>query len=172
MRRRSPSDYGKNKAKRERRFALKVAQEETGRQCGGCTACCMVMGVAEVPTPFYSPCRHQTVNGCAIYDKRPGACRDFYCEWLVGGLTESDRPDRLGLVFVSTRAIDGGEQSVVVAAYEVWPGAADSERAQAIFATNKDDLVRIRFGQTEVGEFVRSGRAIRLHASTSARIER
>src|SRR3954453_4193121 len=98
--RRRHDRYGKTKAKRERRFALKVAQEETGRQCGECTACCMVMGVAEVPTPFYTPCPHQTEAGCAIYDKRPGPCRDFYCEWLVGGLTEDDRPDKLGLVFV------------------------------------------------------------------------
>jgi hypothetical protein len=172
MRRRTSNDYGKTKAKRERRFALKVAQEETGRKCGECTACCMVMGVADVPTPFYAPCPHQTETGCDIYDKRPGACRDFYCEWLVGGLTGEDRPDNLGLVFVSTRAVDAGKESVVVAAYEVWSGAAESERARAIFTTNKDDLVCIRFGQTEVGEFVRSGRAIRLHASAGARIER
>ena len=172
MRRRTPHDYGKTKAKRERRFALKVAEEETGRQCGECTACCMVMGVAEVPTPFYSACPRQTETGCGVYDKHPGACRDFYCEWLVGGLTEDDRPDKLGLVFVSTRTVDGGKQSVVVAAYEVWSQAADSERARAIFATSNDDVVPFASARRRPSEFARSGRAIRLHASASARIER
>jgi hypothetical protein len=162
MRRGSDKRYGKQKAKRERRFALQVAQEESGRRCGPCTACCMVLGVAEVPTPFYTPCAHQCAGGCAIYEKRPGACRDFYCEWLVGALTDDDRPDKLGLVFVSTRVAEGTTDSVVVAAYEVWPGAGNSERARAVFAASKDDLALIRFGQVEFGRFARSGRIVRL----------
>jgi hypothetical protein len=165
--RRRHDRYGKEKAKRERRFALQVAQEESGRQCGECTACCMVLGVAEVPTPFYSLCPHQSATCCRIYDKRPGACREFYCEWLVGALTEEDRPDKLGLVCVSTRAQDGGNNLAIVAAYEVRPGAGDTERARAIFATSKDDLALIRYGQVDVGTFTRSGRIIHLRVAAA-----
>jgi hypothetical protein len=157
--------YGKQRAKRERRFALQVAQEESGRQCGECTACCMVLGVAQVPTPFYTPCQHQSATCCQIYEKRPGACREFYCEWLVGALTEEDRPDRLGLVFVSTRAEERGKEDTVVAAYEVHPGASDTERSRAIFATSADELALIRYGQVEVGTFTRSGRVVRLRVA-------
>jgi hypothetical protein len=159
--------YGKQKAKRERRFALQVAQEECGRQCGECTACCTVLGVAEVPTPFYSLCPHQSATCCRIYDKRPGACRDFYCEWLVGALTEEDRPDKLGLVFVSTRAEVGGDNAAIVAAYEVRPGAGDTERARRVLATSKDDVALIRYGQVEFGTFARSGRVIPLRVAAS-----
>src|SRR5439155_26861608 len=114
--RQSNERYRKEKAKRERRLALRVAQEESGRECGGCTACCMVLGVAEVPTAFYTPCPHQGADCCTIYDRRPGACREFYCEWLVGALSEADRPDKLGLVFVGTRYVDSGKETAVVAA--------------------------------------------------------
>src|SRR5438874_3181119 len=83
--------YRKQKRKRLQRFALQMAQDQAGRACDGCTACCFVMGVAEVPTPFYSPCPHIRDGGCDIYGKHPGACRDFYCEWLVGRLGDDDR---------------------------------------------------------------------------------
>src|SRR5205823_8600997 len=117
------------------------------------------------PTPFYTPCPHQAVTGCTIYEKRPGACRDFYCEWLVGALTEKDRPDKLGLVFVSTRTQENRMDATVVAAYETWPGAGDDERARAIFAASKEDLVLIRHRQVEFGTYVQSGRVIRLRVA-------
>ncbi|MFO0807906.1 MAG: hypothetical protein U0746_04715 [Gemmataceae bacterium] len=127
--------YKKQKAKRLRRHALQLAQVNAGRACGGCTACCTVMGVAEIPTPFFTRCPHETDAGCAIYDKRPGACRDFYCEWLVGGFGEADRPDKLGLLFVPTRYADAGVVHECLVAYEVWPSAADSEAARTILAS-------------------------------------
>jgi hypothetical protein len=47
-------------------------------------------------------CRH-CARGCAIYDRRPILCRDFYCGWRQ--LDDSWRPDRSG-VFVELEPVD------------------------------------------------------------------
>jgi hypothetical protein len=139
--------YRKQKRKRLQRFALQVAQDRTGRACDGCTACCFVMGVAEVPTPFYSRCPHICGSGCDIYGKHPGACRDFYCEWLVGQLGPDDRPDRLGLLFVANRLRNAdGSDRMFVAAYEVWPGAADTDRGRAVLQSLGPEVGLFRYG--------------------------
>ena len=159
--------YRKQKRKRLQRFALQVAQERTGRACGGCTACCTVMGVAEVPTPFYSPCPHICASGCAVYGKHPGACRDFYCEWLVGRFADEDRPDRLGLLFVPTRY--AGAARMCLAAYEVWPGAADTERGRAVLQAVESEAVLFRHGDLSHGVQLRTGRRIVPEIAASAR---
>jgi hypothetical protein len=139
--------YRKQKQKRLQRFALQMAQTRTGRACDGCTACCFVMGVAEVPTPFYAPCPHIKAGGCDIYGKHPGVCRDFYCEWLVGRLGDDDRPDKLGLLFVANRLKNpDGSERMFVAAYEVWPGAADTERGRAVLHSMGPEVGLFRFG--------------------------
>jgi hypothetical protein len=153
--------YRKQKRKRQQRFALAVAREQTGRACGGCTACCFVMGVAEVPTPFYTRCPHICAEGCDVYGKHPGACRDFYCEWLVGRLDDSDRPDRLGLLFVANRlrGATGGD-SVFVTAYEVWPGAADTDRGRAALQALGPDVGLFRYGDMSHCVHLRTGERI------------
>lgn len=90
------------------------------RICGDCTACCTVMGVAELNKANYQPCSHNC-GSCAIYNSRPSTCRSWCCGWLLG-LIEGDerrRPDKLGLLF--NRENLGGKPITV--AYEVWPGA-------------------------------------------------
>ncbi len=90
------------------------------RVCGECTACCTVMGVAELNKANYQPCAHDC-GCCAIYDSRPITCRSWCCGWLLG-LIEGDerrRPDKLGLLF--NRENLAGKPTTV--AYEVWPGA-------------------------------------------------
>jgi hypothetical protein len=156
----SSDRFKKQKDKRLRRHALQMAQERAGRECGGCTACCTVMGVAEVPTRFYAHCQHETASGCAIYDKRPGACRDFYCEWLVGGFGVGDRPDTLGLLFVPTRYADAGGLRSCLVAYEVWPGAADSDAARTALAAAPGEVGLIRYGDLSRCVLLGSGRVI------------
>jgi hypothetical protein len=139
--------YRKQKQKRLQRFALQMAQTQTGRACAGCTACCFVMGVAEVPTRFFSPCLHIQNGGCDIYGKHPGACRDFYCEWLVGRLGPDDRPDQLGLLFVANKLRNpDGSDRMFVAAYEVWPGAADTDRGRTVLLSMGPEVGLFRYG--------------------------
>lgn len=72
-----------------------------GRQCNGCTECCRVIAVTELQKPPNTACTHCTGTSCAIYETRPLTCRGWACEWWLGrlGLTDSQRPDKLGLVF-------------------------------------------------------------------------
>jgi hypothetical protein len=67
-----------------------------GRECGECNACCQYL---KIDTPELRkgpniPCRHWN-GGCTIYDRRPDACRRFFCGWrLMPNLDETWRPDR------------------------------------------------------------------------------
>lgn len=126
--------------KRKDRAALRhnlVVLEAVPRRCDGCTACCTVMGVPELSKPYYKSCKHECEAGCSIYDQRPNSCQAFVCAWR-GGIDlvlETDKPDKIGIV------VDVGRISVPDApqintawhAYEVWPGAADSPAALALF---------------------------------------
>jgi hypothetical protein len=153
--------FRKQKQKRQQRFALQLAQEKAGRACDDCTACCFVMGVAEVPTPFYSHCPHTCSAGCDIYGKHPGACRDFYCEWLIGRLGPDDRPDKLGLLFVANRLRNpDGSDRMFVAAYEVWPGAADTDRGRAVLRSLGPDVGLFRYGDMSQCIHLGTGRHI------------
>jgi hypothetical protein len=122
------------------RFPLHVVQEEaTPRDCGGCTACCGIVGVKEIDKPAWSPCQHvaacATPNGeagCGIYQDRPGSCKHYWCMYsggfLKGGIEM--RPDRLGVI------LDAGTQHElpILGAWELVPGALDSEPVKRLFA--------------------------------------
>lgn len=71
-----------------------------GRSCGGCTACCDVIGVVEYGKPYYVRCVHQTDTGCGCYGSRPRECQEYVCAYLAGELPpdESWRPDQLGVI--------------------------------------------------------------------------
>ncbi|MHC4217976.1 MAG: hypothetical protein ACYSU7_05915 [Planctomycetota bacterium] len=88
-------------------------------------------------------CRHAgdfDGGGCAIYETRPQACRDFACSWLRdehGLLLDGDRPDKLGVVFWVK--LNGGIDAAtrkpvnVLVAMETHKGAAlQSPRAREI----------------------------------------
>jgi hypothetical protein len=101
--------------------AIQRRHHVAGRECGECTACCIVLAVGELEKPSYTPCTHCTTAGCGIYTSRPFTCRGWSCEWWLGrlGLSEVERPDKLGLMFTFD------DDSIIV--YETWPGAALTE---------------------------------------------
>ena len=70
------------------------------RSCGDCTVCCIVPGIdtPQIQKVTGAACRNCRVGGCAIYDDRPRACRDFRCAWLDGALDEDWRPDVSGVL--------------------------------------------------------------------------
>jgi hypothetical protein len=95
--------------------------------CGGCTACCDVIGVPSLGKPYYARCYHAAPAGCGIYATRPDDCRKFRCAWHMGVLGERPdrRPDQCGLLF----AIEA-KGSCYVEVYELTPGAATSEKGR------------------------------------------
>jgi hypothetical protein len=79
--------------------------------------------------------------GCAIHERRPQICRSYHCLWLAGGLTDGDRPDKLGAV-VDILTL-GSETRLSI--QEAGPGAYDaSTRLQEIAAQYRESIpVRI-----------------------------
>lgn len=79
------------------------------RACGACTICCIALGIdtSQIQKRTGSLCRHCQGGGCAIYETRPGACRDFFCAWMQNaGLGPEWRPDLSG-VFLQEVDIKG-----------------------------------------------------------------
>jgi hypothetical protein len=75
---------------------------QTKRECGTCTLCCRLIGVASLNKPEGEMCKHCTGTGCGIYDQRPLGCRQWMCGWKrdEDGHMFGDelRPDRCGFI--------------------------------------------------------------------------
>lgn len=105
------------------------------RECGSCSVCCGVIAVHEIDKGMYEACQHLCEAGCGIYATRPGSCRTFECQWLLGAL-EADggvdiemRPDGCGVIFDYQPVSAFGEMFV---AWEVEPGASARGHARSI----------------------------------------
>lgn len=107
------------------------------RSCGGCTLCCTVLRVDELPKLGGVPCAHVTASGCGIYARRPAVCRGYRCMWLQGGLDEADRPDRLGAVI--DVVVEAGVQRMAIR--EAKAGTFESSaRLQEIAARHREQM--------------------------------
>src|SRR6478736_4736516 len=80
-----------------------------GRDCGGCTVCCVfpTINKPEIQKLSGARCRHCASTGCGIYDSRPPVCRAYYCAWrTVDIFSDEWRPDKSGvLAYVETEGI-------------------------------------------------------------------
>ncbi|WP_020180109.1 hypothetical protein [Methylopila sp. M107] len=105
----------------------------SARDCGGCTLCCKVMGIAALEKPLGRWCPHCKIGkGCGIYETRPDECRTFNCLWLQReNLGPEWRPDRAK--FVMAPSADGA-----VLLVQVDPGAPDAWRRAPYHATFRE----------------------------------
>lgn len=73
-----------------------------GRECGECTACCVVLNIdsPEFQKPPGKPCTHlRERGGCAIHATLYPTCRAYHCGWrYIAGLGDDWRPDRSGVL--------------------------------------------------------------------------
>jgi len=101
------------------------ASPARSRQCGGCTMCCKLLGIAEIEKPVNVWCPHcARGQGCRIYAERPDGCRAFACGWLLDpSMPEEWRPDRSKLVVMPD---EDPEQVLVL----VDPGTPDAWRRE------------------------------------------
>jgi hypothetical protein len=79
---------------------MSTSQLVQGRECGGCTLCCIVPAIdkPELQKLPSSVCRHCSGGGCAIYESRPQTCRTYYCGWRWSTIFPDDwRPDQSGV---------------------------------------------------------------------------
>lgn len=74
------------------------------RQCGDCTLCCKILGVAELNKKAREYCPHCEINqGCKIYQTRPKECSDFQCLWLLGEIPEDLKPNKTGVMLTDLK---------------------------------------------------------------------
>jgi hypothetical protein len=80
-----------------------------GRDCGGCTVCCIfpTINKPEIQKQSGARCRHCSQAGCTIYESRPQVCRAWFCAWrTVDIFGEEWRPDKSGVMpYVETEGI-------------------------------------------------------------------
>lgn len=71
-----------------------------GRTCGSCTVCCIVPGIDTPDAQKKSNVRCRNCgDGCAVYERRPAACAQFYCAWRrLPKLGDEWRPDTSGVL--------------------------------------------------------------------------
>lgn len=72
-----------------------------GRECGDCTCCCVELAIEtpELRKPDGCDCPHIVDGiGCGIYADRPVLCRNWYCGWRMGALSDEMRPDQCGVL--------------------------------------------------------------------------
>jgi hypothetical protein len=82
---------------------------DASRSCGTCTACCdgwLTGNIRGHEMSVGVPCHFRGAGGCTIYEDRPAdPCRGFFCAWRLSGnpFPESFRPDRLGVIVLTTQ---------------------------------------------------------------------
>jgi hypothetical protein len=118
----------RQKAKHFKKLMARAAVTDSGRECGGCTACCTVMAVTELSKGMYRTCAAVGGRGCSIYQERPRSCRSWSCQWRLGEI-DGERPDQSGVVV--NLGFRGGPHYEV---YELWEGAAGQPLVAATLA--------------------------------------
>lgn len=84
-----------------------------GRECGSCTSCCVELAIdaPQLKKPDGCECPHLVAGaGCGIYADRPALCRNWYCGWRMGALTDDMRPDRSGMLLIPELGQTAGYQ--------------------------------------------------------------
>ncbi|MFC1663331.1 YkgJ family cysteine cluster protein [Patescibacteria group bacterium] len=103
-------------------------QNNIGRTCGKCNACCKTYSVPGMSRDSSGWCQHCDIGrGCAIYEERPEVCRYFTCAWLNGTGDESWRPDRFGVMIDVQDVRVGGRVVGVLHLWEIVVGGLEKD---------------------------------------------
>ena len=125
--------------KRKKGKIRRALKKTTFRECGKCTVCCTALTVPSLEKPKQKECDHLCGDGsgCGIYKSRPTECREFQCLWTQGVLTESHRPDKIGIMayYVDTQF---GETLLMT---ETIPNAYDEN------SLAKDEIIKVAEGR-------------------------
>jgi hypothetical protein len=80
------------------RYEQMASMLVAGRDCGACTACCVVPAIdqPDLQKPAGQICPNCILGqGCTIYETRPLVCRRWFCAWRqLDWIGENLRPDQ------------------------------------------------------------------------------
>ncbi len=148
-------------------------QPVLGRNCDGCTLCCKIFEIPELPKPRHVWCGHcDTGKGCKIYETRPTTCRDFYCGYLLmPNVAEHWKPSRARMVLtweshanrlvvnVDPSRPDAWRKEPYYGEIKRWALAAVNNRGQLLVWQGKDAVAILPDRDVFLGP-VRQGQAI------------
>lgn len=122
--------------------------ERPNRKCGDCSECCTVLAVATLGKPTHQRCAHVRVGtrACSIYEQRPDECGRYECAWLRGMGSNSQRPDKVGLVVTPEETAFGRTFLIM----ESRPGAAKRGKTvtECVRVAQQNDMTVIVAGPT------------------------
>jgi hypothetical protein len=152
-----------------------------GRSCAGCTLCCKVLGIPELTKPRGIVCGYCAWGtGCRIYERRPGACADFDCSYLLSpALGEEWKPitshlvlgymakDDVILIFTDPDHVGAWRKEPYISRIKGWARSTDTgyvlvweqTRVLALLGADEFDLGRVTEDQVIVREQRAGGRA-------------
>lgn len=107
------------------------------RKCGECTVCCYIGAIPELKKPPHTVCKYvkkSVCGSCLVHDTIiPKTCSDFKCSWWSGEGQESDRPDKIGVMFSLNRI----ENQIYLLAIEIWDDAIRTTGKQMAIEVSK-----------------------------------
>jgi hypothetical protein len=116
--------------------------EDEKRQCGGCSICCNIGGVATLGKPAYADCEFRYASGCSIHPTRPQECRAFECTWKLGWT--ATRPDKLGALFLARKETTGTYLDVWLVDNDRSKFAKIRQEAEQVIARRRAEQVSCR----------------------------
>lgn len=95
------------------------------------------MAITELGKPTGKACQHICSSGCAVQEQRPKdpiyfGCNTYNCLWLLGGLDEKDRPDKMRAVFTAMPHPNPQVRVLMILVNEAFAGSSDSGRAREL----------------------------------------
>ena len=90
------------------------------RPCGDCRLCCKIFPLPVLDKPAGAWCRHVGAAGCEIHGPRtPDVCRQYDCYLREHeALSESWRPDRIGIVVTEAGSVTVGYRVLPVVFFQ------------------------------------------------------
>jgi Fe-S-cluster containining protein len=144
------------------------------RQCGSCSLCCKVLGVAALDKPEQAWCVHcKPGRGCAIYATRPQECRTFGCLWLADDkFPESLKPDACKIVFavegdgarisayVDRNAPQAWRRPDILAMLRRMAAIQEARKGQVVVFIGKRAIAVLPDREVDLGEVDKAGQMI------------
>lgn len=129
------------------------------RECGTCTECCYLNEVPPLGKGANERCEHQSLRGCAIYDKRPKCCAAFNCAWLLGIQPKYMKPDKTGAVVWATSLLGTNGEKVTCVQISVRAGKPLNAKVLA-WAMRLSQTVLVQIFQGKTRALYQRGRKI------------
>jgi len=157
-----------------------VPQAAPARECGKCTMCCKLLGIATIDKPAGQWCSHcRQDRGCTIYEQRPQECRNFLCGWLrLPQLDERWKPSTCKFVLATDESFshmkivvdparaDAWRREPYYSTFRGWAQAGPDQGMKIMVAVGKRAIVILPDRDVDLGLLERDERVVTVRTET------